>query len=137
MTAAQLAAKQKRRAARLQRELAQTARGIAISARRLSRELMTQGIYALDVDRTASGKPKWRRTGHLRRSERYEIRSPVEVAIVNDAAYAEPRHEAGKPGRRNINPLRRTHWRDEMAAVMRPIALELWHEAQLDALRES
>lgn len=136
MTAAQLAAKMKRREARLMQSLAQTARGIAISARRLSVEFMTQGIYALDVDRTASGKKKWRRTGHLRRSEQYEVRSPVEIAIVNRANYAEPRHEAGKPGRRRINPARETHWRDEMAAIMRPIAVEQWRETVHDVLGE-
>ena len=135
MTAAQLAARHKRREQALIRELGGAARGIAVSALRLSKELLTTQVYALPEDRTSKGKKKWRRTGHLRRGEKFEVRSNIEVAIVNTANYAEPRHEAGKPGRRGINPLRKSHWRDDMADVMRPIAVEIWHEALQDALK--
>jgi hypothetical protein len=55
------------------------------------------------------------------------------VLIFNTAPYAEARHEAGKPGRRSVRYV--SHWREEMLEVMRPIALEVWHDALLDALR--
>ena len=75
----------------------------------------------------------WRRTGNLRRSEQWEVRGPLEIAIINRAAYAEPRHEAGKPGRRKVRYV--SHWQEEMAKVMRPIAVEQWRETVLDVLR--
>src|SRR5690349_18079912 len=104
MTAAQLAAAQKRRAALIDREFRATARGIGVSALKFCKERLTSTVYAIPEDVGPSGKKLWRRTGNLRRSEKMEVRSPYEVVVVNTAAYALPRHEAGKPGRRKINP---------------------------------
>lgn len=135
MTAQQIARKLAGMGAAVPAEFRKTARGLGISAVRFTREKMTSEIYAIPPDTTAAGKPKWRRTGHLRRSERYEVRSPYVVAIVNDAAYSEPRHEAGKPGRRAINPIRRSHWRDELLKTFRPIVLEANRQTLLALLR--
>lgn len=110
-----------------------TTKAIGAAAFKLSKEELSK-LYAIPEDRTRSGKKKWRRTGHLRRSESVQVRGPIEVAIRNTAAYSEPRHEAGKPGRRNINPLRANHWQDEMQKVMRPIALEQWRETVRDVI---
>jgi hypothetical protein len=90
---------------------------------RSRREQITEQIYALDVDRTKAGKKRWKRTGLLRRAERVETPDAYTVKLVNDASYALYRHEAGKPGRRKINPLRVAHWRDELVATFRPILL--------------
>lgn len=119
---------------RLTPALASTTRGLAVSALKLSKERMTAGIYALPVPkRPRSGKPQWRRTGHLRRSEQFEVRGPVEFAIKNTASYAEPRHEAGKPGRRSVRYV--SHWQDETKAVMARICQEQWRETIRDVMR--
>lgn len=120
MTAKQLAAKMARRAAAVEPEFRKTTHGIAVSALKFCREKITDEIYSLPIPkRPSSGKPMWRRTGNLRRSERVEERSAYEAAVVNDASYALFRHEAGKPGRR---PTRYpAHWRDELVATFRPI----------------
>lgn len=145
------------RASRLLPALESTTRGLAVSAWRLDKEKITEGIYALPEDLTNKGERrharlrrqrgpgsvipfrkgdrKWVRTGHLRRSERVEITGPASFQLANSASYAEPRHEAGKPGRRKINPARESHWQEETAAIMRPIVQEQWHETVLDVLR--
>lgn len=134
MTARQLADKMKARRDHFTPALAATTRGLARSALKLSKEKMTEGIYALPVPkRPRSGKPMWRRTGHLRRSEQWEVRGPASFVIKNTASYAEPRHEAGKPGRRKV--LYVSHWQEEMAEVMRPICQEQWRETCLDVMR--
>lgn len=126
MTAAQLAARHRRRAAAVEKEFRQTSNGLKIAAVKFTRELMTREIYGIPVDVTKAGKPKWRRTGNLRRSERAEVTSPYEVRIVNDAGYALFRHEAGKPGHRRVNPLRVSHWRDELVKTFQPLIADLY-----------
>jgi hypothetical protein len=121
----------------LETRLAQAGRGLLVAALSLAREILNREVYGPAVDVSSTGRPKWRRTGALKRGEVGEVRGPTEVAVVNRVAYAEPRHEAGKPGRRRINPLRVSHWRDEMAKVMRPIAQESWADAVRDAMRRS
>lgn len=135
MTAAQLAAAQKRRAALIDREFQATARGIGISALKFCKELLTSTIYAIPEDVSGTGRKKWRRTGNLRRSEKMELRSPYEVVVINTAAYAVPRHEAGKPGRRKINPLRVSHWRDELVRTFQPLVADLCRDTITAILR--
>lgn len=135
MTAQQLQRLMTRRAALVKSELTKTTRGLGISAVKFCKETMTREIYAIPEDVTSTGRKKWRRTGHLRRSERWELRSPYQVAIINDARYAEPRHEAGKRGRRAINPLRESHWRDELKRVFRPIEADAYRATILAILR--
>jgi len=144
MTAQEMAANMLQFPHIVEEEFRKTIQGVATAAVARSKQLMTEQIYAIPEDLSASGKKrqarlksqgrrfvavgkdkKWRRTGHLRRSEKFEIRSPYEVAIVNTAAYAEPRHEAGKPGRRSINPLRESHWQDQMAEEFASTLLDL------------
>jgi hypothetical protein len=133
VTAKQIARKMLQREKAMTTALSYTAKALGVSSLKLSKEFMSE-LYALPEDLTKAGKKKWRRTGHLRRSERIEVRGPVEVSIVNDAVYGEPRHEAGKPNRRQINPLRVNHWRDRMFKVMQPIAIEQWKATVLDVL---
>jgi hypothetical protein len=84
--------------------------------------------------RSRGAQKAWKRTGHLRRSEQVEVRGPAEVVVFNTANYAEPRHEAGKPNRRKVRYV--SHWQEEMATVMRPIARDLWRETILDVLQQ-
>ena len=126
MTAKQLARKMRARAAAVEPEFRRTTNGLAISALRFCREKLTELIYALPVPkRPKSGKPMWKRTGFLRRSERVEVRDAYTTAVVNDAKYALPRHEAGKPGRR---PTRYpAQWRDELTETFRSVCLDAYH----------
>lgn len=161
MTADELQRLYQRRIERLEPELRQTMGSFGVSAVRLTKEIMTREIYSIPEDRTARGEArfqrflrtrgagqsfrpqrgdrKWVRTGHLRRSERFVVEGSgldMRVAVLNDANYAEPRHEAGKPGRRNINPQRRSHWRDDMFEVLNPVFQDLIAEVVRDVMRE-
>jgi hypothetical protein len=157
VTAQQLAALMKRRQVKLLPALQNTTSGLMAAAIRYSKEKMSEEIYALPEDLTTQGEKrfqrflstrgrgqafapkkgdrKWVRTGHLRRSEHVNRDGPVQFSLANSAAYAEFRHEAGKPGRRPINPLRVSHWQDDTFTVMHPIAVEQWRETILDVLR--
>lgn len=136
MTAQQVARLMQQRAALVKTELTKTTKGLGISAVKFCKETMTREIYAIPEDVSPrTGKKKWRRTGSLRRAERMELRSPYQVAIVNDMRYAEPRHEAGKKGRRNIDPRRESHWRDELKRVFRPIEADAYRATILAVLR--
>lgn len=125
MTADEIAALMERRTAAVERELQQAVRQLGVEALAASRKFMTADIYAKPVPkRPRSGKPQWTRTGQLRRAERLQVdTSGYQVTLVNDMAYAEPRHEAGKPGRRNTRYP--AHWRDQTIAALkdRPAAL--------------
>lgn len=125
MTAAQVARRMKQREALVEREFRASSRGLAISAVKFAKEKLTQEVYAIPEAVTKGGKKKWRRTGHLRRSERYELQDAYTVLIKNGANYALPRHEAGKPGHRKIDPVRESHWRDELVTVFAPIVLDV------------
>jgi hypothetical protein len=157
MTSRQLADLMIRRRDLFEPALRSATREIARIAIARSKQLMTEQIYSLPEGRTARGERrfqrflqtrqqgqtfrprrgdrKWVRTGHLRRSERVEILNVYSCALVNDAVYAEPRHEAGKPGRRNINPARESHWRDDVVEDLRSAVLELRRQAILKVLR--
>lgn len=116
-----------------------TTRGKVRFERFLARRRTSAGA---NVFRPRKGDRKWVRTGHLRRSEGAQVVAPGEVAVFNTAVYAAARHEAGKATSeivkkpRKINPLRVSHWQDDMARVMRPIALDLWREGVQTVLRE-
>ena len=115
MTAQELAQLHNVRAKRVETEFRKTMRDIGQSAVSLTKQLMTEEIYAIPEDvNPRTGKKRWKRTGTLRRNEKFEVRGLYEVAIVNATPYAIPRHEAGKPGARKINPVRESHWRDEL-----------------------
>jgi hypothetical protein len=137
VTAAQIAKLMQRRADLVEPEFLATSRGLAKSAVKFTKELMTNEIYAIPEDVTRSGKKKWRRTGQLRRSERAEVVDPYTVRVYNTMAYAQPRHEAGKPGARAINPARESHWRDELVETFGPVVADLHHETVLAILRRA
>lgn len=125
MNAEQFARQMARRQRLFDTEFRKTMRGIGISARTYCRELLTNEIYALPEDvNPKTGKKKWTRTRKLIEGEKYEVRGPYEVAIVNATPYGVARHEAGKPGRRSINPLRVSHWRDELVKTFRSIVVD-------------
>lgn len=125
MTSQEMAKEWSRRARGAEGEFRKTMRGLGISAVALSKALMTAEIYAIPEDRTKRGKKKWQRTGRLRASEQFIQPDPYTVEVTNAMGYAEPRHEAGKPGHRKINPLRLSHWRDEMVEKLAPVMEEL------------
>lgn len=158
MTAEQVARKMKKRQELVAQKFTQSTRGVGLSALNFVKMKLTEEIYAVPEDLNKSGQArfarqraqggrrrpfiakrsekKWTRTGHLRRSEKFEIRSPYEVAIVNTAAYALPRHEAGKPGHRNINPARISHWHDDLREAFNEGLLRgLYHDTLLDILK--
>jgi hypothetical protein len=109
-------------------------RELANEALDVSQRLMKREIYSKPEDRRANGQPKWRRTGQLAARERTEIRG-LTVYLVNETPYAEARHEANKPGRRQINPQRTAHWRDDALRDLRPRILAARRAAVLAALR--
>ena len=93
-----------------------------------ARKQMRELIYDKPIPkRPISKKPMWKRTGYLRRSEKKRIASAYLGIVYNDARYAEPRHEAGKPGRRKTRYV--AHWRDDAAKVARPKVRKIYRDA--------
>ena len=146
MTARDLANRMQKRADTVEAAFLQSSRGLATSAVAYTKQRMTEEIYSVPEDTVlrrprSGGRPRvvklWRRTGHLRRSEQALVPNAYTVRVVNTAAYAEPRHEAGKPGRRNINPARVSHWRDDLIKTFRPIVLDVRRQTVLDLLKGS
>jgi hypothetical protein len=84
-------------------------------------------------------KPAWRRTGNLRRSEKYRVASAYLGLVINDASakgkgYAKPRHEMGKPGHRGTRfP---AHWRDDAARITRRARLLIYRKALRQAWQD-
>lgn len=128
MTADQLAAVLNRRASDVEREFRQTLRGVGDSAVAFDKMKMLEEIYAIPEDRTKAGKKRWTRTRNLLKAEKWEPRGLDAIAIINKMPYAKARHEAGKAGARPINPLRESHWRDELVKVFRPLLADLYHD---------
>jgi hypothetical protein len=150
VTAKQVAAAQRRRAALVDREFKATCRGIAISAIKFVKERLTATVYAIPEDVDENGEKLWVRTGHLRRSEKPEFPNSYTVVIVNKAPYAKARHDYGKPetheqkakreakGKkepRRFNPARVSHWHDDLEAVFRPLVPDLYRQTVEDILR--
>ena len=112
-------------------------RAIGQLAKQVSDRLLTQEIYSKPEDRTPSGRYKWRRTNRLAVSENLSFSEDGYQAILdNTAEYAEPRHEANKPGRRKINPYRTAHWRDDMLDILAAEIPERLMRVNADILRE-
>jgi hypothetical protein len=126
MTSSQAARAYGARAAKVEREFRKTANGLKVSLERFSRERLTAGVYAIPEDISPrTGKKRWHRTHTLLRAEHAEVRDPYTVVLINTTPYALPRHEAGNPGARKINPVRESHWRDEVSATFRSVVLDL------------
>ena len=132
-TAEQIAELMLKRRNLVEKEFRHSSNAIAKSVIKFSKEKLSE-LYAIPEDRYKNGKKKWRRTGALRRAERVEVPDPYTVRVVNDINYAQPRHEAGKPNHRKINPLRENHWRDELAETFRPIVLDVRRQTLIDIL---
>jgi hypothetical protein len=119
-TAAEIAARWARRAAMVNPEVRRTIRGLAELHLATSLKQMEAGIYSKPEDVSGTGRKKWVRTGRLRAGERVLFSEDgAGFTLTNVADYAEPRHEANKPGRRRINPARTSHWRDETREALR------------------
>jgi hypothetical protein len=93
----------------------------------ISKRKMKELIYDNPIPVGKSGKPKWKRTRMLYRGEKVEVKrehGEINITLVNDVTYAEPRHEAGKPGRRHTNfP---AHWRDDAREEFRQSHFTGW-----------
>jgi hypothetical protein len=135
MTARELANRMKARAESVEPEFRKTTKGLATEALAFCRKRMTDLIYANAIPtRPRSGKPMWRRTGNLRRSERVELRDSYTAVVVNDANYALPRHEMGKDGHRQTRfP---AHWRDELREVFAPKCIYAYRKTVENILRK-
>lgn len=93
-----------------------------------SRKALKELIYDKPVPKgPRSKKPLWKRTGNLRRSEHKRVATAYLGIIYNDAGYAEPRHEAGKPGRRKTRYP--AHWQDVAAVKARPQVRKIYRDA--------
>lgn len=103
----------------------------------VSDRLLTQEVYSKPEDLTHSGRMRWRRTNYLAVSEKLETNDGHRIVLVNEAPYAEPRHEANKPGRRRINPARTAHWRNDMLLILDREIPERIRRLQLAVLRET
>lgn len=124
-TAAEIAARWARRGGAVNPEVRRTVRQLGERVLAAGLRHMEADIYAKPVDRSGTGRPKWQRTGDLKRAERLEwAPDGAGFTLTNALDYAEPRHEAGKPGRRKTT--RPAHWREEALAELRvaiPVAL--------------
>ncbi len=112
-------------------------RAIGDLALSLSNRLMTQEIYSKPETIGPKGRPLWRRTNYLAVSEHLETNDGERIVLVNEASYGEPRHEANKPGRRQIDPARTAHWRNDMLLIMDREIPERIRRLQLAILRET
>ena len=91
-------------------------------------------IYSKPEDvNPVTGRKLWERTGRLKAEEFASLEDhgndSVRVVLVNHMPYAEPRHEANKPGRRRINPYRTAHWRDATVQKLRPVMARMLQDA--------
>lgn len=134
MTAGELKQKWATRVGSAGPQFRRTAEALARNAEERAKERMRETIYAVPEDTSRTGRKKWVRTERLLEGEHGRLRGAFEVVLVNDQRYAEPRHEAGKPGRRKIDPRRVSHWRDDVAQELRPVATEAFHKALLAIL---
>jgi hypothetical protein len=116
-------------------------RAIGDLAHSVSDRLLTQEVYSKPEDRWPSGKYKGRRTKFLAVSEQpaelVETADTLQIVLVNTAPYSKPRHEANKPGRRQIDPQRTAHWRDDMLQVLGLEIPERIRRLSLTILRET
>lgn len=138
MTADLLAQTLNRRARDVEREFRATLRGLGVSAVAFDKMKMIEEIYAIPEDVSPkTGKKKWKRTRDLLKGEKWEPRGLDAIAIVNRVPYAVRRERAsgsvprGKKARGDIhyiNPVRESHWRDELVKTFRPLLADLYHD---------
>ncbi len=134
MDALEAAALWARRRGAVNGQVRQTVRHLGERMHAVSLKHMDRDIYAKPVDRSSTGRPLWHRTRDLRAAERPEYAPDgAGVKLVNAMTYAEPRHEAGKPGRRLTK--RPAHWRDEMREELRQEIPDALHAMNLRILR--
>lgn len=129
-------------AARFAHRAVAYAPGMRDELRRLGEKLLARSlfhmeadIYARPVPTSKGGRPKWKQSGRLKAEESLvSIEGGNTVVLTNAAPYAEPRHEMGKPGRRQTD--RPAHWRDEAVRDIENSFAETLHARQVRILRE-
>lgn len=135
MTSQGIANKWARRSGGATAEMRRAVQQLGRRALAISLKHMNADIYAKPVDATASGKPKWRRTGQLKGHERVVPSvDGLGFALVNDMEYAEARHEMGKAGSKR-KTTRPAHWRDEMREELRQEIPAVFHAMNQRILR--
>ena len=138
MTAEQIADRWERRVASARPALRMAMNELRLRTQAEVIRAINRGIYSKPEDVSPTGRKLWVRTGMLKAGEFVRLEDTFEttaVVITNFVPYAEPRHEANKPGRRQINPARTSHWRDETVAKMRPVMLALIRDAERRIVR--
>lgn len=120
--------------------------GVRKSAQQFSRGRMIAEIYAIPEDTNAKGEKKWQRTRELLEAEKGILSQPYEVRLINDRPYAVRRERAsaaagrGKKARGDvhyINPVRESHWRDELLEAFQPLLMDLYHDTMLAILKRT
>jgi len=101
---------------------------LAVMVEAESKRAMQTLIYSKPEDIGRSGRRLWVRTGALMAGEKARVKAPGVVTLTNNVSYAEPRHEANKPGRRQINPARTAHWREVIGPTIRAAQLRFYEE---------
>ena len=92
------------------------------------------------AERTRRGRIKtrtvkaWRRTGFLRRSERWRMQSPFVGLIINNARYAFARHQLNRPSPID-GVVRRAPWRETAIQNTLPMIRKTLRDSVLEVLR--
>lgn len=100
-----------------------------------SKAILNKDVYGKAVDKSKTGRAKWRRAGNLRRSERMRMLSDTQGLVENDANYALPRHDLGLgPG--HPMAVRGSKRKSTRTAPWRKQAITDTREERLDAYRQ-
>src|SRR5687767_8461214 len=118
---AQVLRKMLRRGPRTRHELSGAARRIAVVVNRKSKRVLQDRIYSkpIPVGRR-SGRPKWRRTGDVKRRETARAEG-LDVVLENRSGHAVARHDLGTPrGRRIVSEgVESVQWHSEAIEASR------------------
>lgn len=125
-----------RRAGAVRRELTAAARVLGPELNAASKRLMQTEIYNVPVPRGKGGRPRWRRSGGLKRSEGFRTVGPV-LLLTNNARYARARFRLGTgEGRPIVSPgVRSIQWQVRAVTDNRERVLQVRRRAVLKALR--
>jgi hypothetical protein len=102
----------------------------------------TGGFPSVEInegDTVGAGKPKWRRTGNLRNSEKSKVLSAYEGAVDNSAGYALARHNLGfgPSSPEAIDPKPKQKRNTTRQAPFRTKAIEATRQGRFDVYHQS